>query len=37
MNLSGSTRLWIGDDDMDMREKLTSLPYSYDILITEVG
>lgn len=30
MNLSGSTRLWIGDDDMDMREKLTSLPYSYD-------
>ncbi len=30
MNLSGNTRLLIGGDEMNMKEKLASLPYSYD-------
>lgn len=30
MNSSGNTRLLIGGDEMNMRERLASLPYSYD-------
>ncbi len=30
MNSSGNTRLLIGGDEMNMKEKLAALPYSYD-------